>query len=233
MRSPIVRGSGVTTSTASPVATVPGPTTSAQNRRGRPGTWSPAGRGRRPPRPRGSGGGARPRGRCRGRRVPARWRPPPPASPPRRPSARSSRCPRRRGRRGGRPRARRPARGAPSGRCPRAPWRWPRRYRSRPALASHSQSGSPPPALSGAASALGAATYQGFKCVGAPFYRAHRGTQTAAVPRFDGMLPPLVRRCPDCGHLAWSSRFEGVDEDRVERPACGHRFETVWDPRLP
>lgn len=60
----------------------------------------------------------------------------------------------------------------------------------------------------------------------------HPGTHTAAVPRFGGMLPPLFRRCPDCGHLAWSSRFEGVDEDRVECPACGHRFETFWDPRL-
>lgn len=49
------------------------------------------------------------------------------------------------------------------------------------------------------------------------------------------MLPPLVRRCPDCGHVTLSARFAPVEDDGarlVECPACGHRFETVDDPWL-
>ncbi|MBX0322371.1 hypothetical protein EGH21_04920 [Halomicroarcula sp. F13] len=50
------------------------------------------------------------------------------------------------------------------------------------------------------------------------------------------MIPPLVRRCPDCGHLSWSRRFAVVSTadgpQLVECPSCGHRFETVDGPRL-
>jgi len=47
------------------------------------------------------------------------------------------------------------------------------------------------------------------------------------------MLPPLVRRCPDCGHLGLSVRFAAVDDGRlVECPSCGHRFEPVENPWL-
>jgi transcription elongation factor Elf1 len=49
------------------------------------------------------------------------------------------------------------------------------------------------------------------------------------------MIPPLVRRCPECGHVTWSSRFPVVtDEGRqlVECPSCRCRFETADDPML-
>ncbi|MFC7027764.1 hypothetical protein ACFQJ5_09520 [Halomicroarcula sp. GCM10025324] len=49
------------------------------------------------------------------------------------------------------------------------------------------------------------------------------------------MIPPLVRRCPNCGHRTWSSRFGVVPDVRprqVECPACGHRFRVLDDPRL-
>jgi ribosomal protein S27E len=47
------------------------------------------------------------------------------------------------------------------------------------------------------------------------------------------MIPPLVRRCPECGHTTWTHRFaaaEGID--RVECPSCGCRFEPVEGPML-
>ena len=49
------------------------------------------------------------------------------------------------------------------------------------------------------------------------------------------MIPPLRRRCPQCGHRDWTVRFgaEYVDGSRVAVcPACGHRFETVEAPWL-
>lgn len=47
------------------------------------------------------------------------------------------------------------------------------------------------------------------------------------------MMPPFVRRCPDCGHLALTLRFDTVEGgDRVECPACSHRFEPVDRPWL-
>jgi DNA-directed RNA polymerase subunit RPC12/RpoP len=46
------------------------------------------------------------------------------------------------------------------------------------------------------------------------------------------MLPPLVRRCPDCGYLGLRFRFAAVEDDRVECPVCGHRFAVVDDPSL-
>jgi transcription elongation factor Elf1 len=50
------------------------------------------------------------------------------------------------------------------------------------------------------------------------------------------MIPPLVRRCPECGHTDWGGRFRVVDgvESRsaVACPSCGHRFETVDGPLL-
>ncbi|MFC7133115.1 MULTISPECIES: hypothetical protein [Salinibaculum] len=48
------------------------------------------------------------------------------------------------------------------------------------------------------------------------------------------MLPPVVRRCPACGHVGLTPRFPARldgDEWTVECPACGHRFEppdTPW-----
>lgn len=45
------------------------------------------------------------------------------------------------------------------------------------------------------------------------------------------MIPPLIRRCPECGHLTLARRFAPVSDaeqdTRVECPSCGHRFETV------
>ncbi|MDQ2073248.1 hypothetical protein ACODNH_07430 [Haloarcula sp. NS06] len=51
------------------------------------------------------------------------------------------------------------------------------------------------------------------------------------------MIPPLVRRCPECRHVTWSRRFTAVDDGEggsrlVECPACGHRFSTVDAPWL-
>lgn len=48
------------------------------------------------------------------------------------------------------------------------------------------------------------------------------------------MMPPFIRRCPECGHVSLSRRFESVDDDpnRVECPACGHRFEPTESPWL-
>jgi transcription elongation factor Elf1 len=48
------------------------------------------------------------------------------------------------------------------------------------------------------------------------------------------MLPPLVRRCPDCGHIGWSRRFTVVERSPqvVACPSCGHRFETIDNPLL-
>ena len=50
------------------------------------------------------------------------------------------------------------------------------------------------------------------------------------------MMPPLVRRCPACGHVALSPRFHGriTDEGEwsVECPACGQRFEPPDAPWL-
>jgi transcription elongation factor Elf1 len=43
------------------------------------------------------------------------------------------------------------------------------------------------------------------------------------------MIPPLLRRCPDCGHVGLASRFAAVERwsGRVECHACGYCFETV------
>jgi endogenous inhibitor of DNA gyrase (YacG/DUF329 family) len=49
------------------------------------------------------------------------------------------------------------------------------------------------------------------------------------------MLPPVIRRCPDCGYVSLSVRFPGTLEDgrlRVTCPACGHEFEPPDTPRL-
>ncbi|WP_340602162.1 hypothetical protein [Halalkalicoccus tibetensis] len=49
------------------------------------------------------------------------------------------------------------------------------------------------------------------------------------------MIPPLVRRCPDCGHLGFGPRFSAVETEegrRLECPACSARFEPVDRPLL-
>lgn len=47
------------------------------------------------------------------------------------------------------------------------------------------------------------------------------------------MMPPLLRRCPDCGHVTLAGRFVPVDDSRlVACPVCGFRFRTVDEPRL-
>jgi DNA-directed RNA polymerase subunit RPC12/RpoP len=49
------------------------------------------------------------------------------------------------------------------------------------------------------------------------------------------MIPPLFRRCPDCGHRDLSRRFRVVEDTtgrRAECPSCGHRFTVVDDPKL-
>jgi rubredoxin len=46
------------------------------------------------------------------------------------------------------------------------------------------------------------------------------------------MMPPLLRRCPDCGFVGLSRRFPGVDDALVECPVCGLRFEPVDRPWL-
>jgi transcription elongation factor Elf1 len=46
---------------------------------------------------------------------------------------------------------------------------------------------------------------------------------------------PLLRRCPQCGHVARSRRFTVADDDDrslVECPRCGHRFEPIENPWL-
>lgn len=50
------------------------------------------------------------------------------------------------------------------------------------------------------------------------------------------MMPPIIRRCPECGHINWSRRFTVVDTDAgrqlVECPSCNHQFSPIDDPRL-
>jgi DNA-directed RNA polymerase subunit RPC12/RpoP len=49
------------------------------------------------------------------------------------------------------------------------------------------------------------------------------------------MIPPLVRRCRECGYLGPGRRFAFVDDDGrqlVECPRCGHCFEPVDRPWL-
>jgi len=48
------------------------------------------------------------------------------------------------------------------------------------------------------------------------------------------MMPPFVRRCPDCGRVRLSRQFAPVEGDPalVECPVCGHRFETIDRPWL-
>jgi transposase len=49
------------------------------------------------------------------------------------------------------------------------------------------------------------------------------------------MIPPIVRRCPRCGHLARAARFEfvtGATGRLVECPVCGHQYEPVENPML-
>jgi len=49
------------------------------------------------------------------------------------------------------------------------------------------------------------------------------------------MIPPIVRRCPECSHIGLGWRFASVecdDRQRVECPSCHHRFETVDNPLL-
>ncbi|VTT88351.1 hypothetical protein DM2_1685 [Halorubrum sp. DM2] len=50
------------------------------------------------------------------------------------------------------------------------------------------------------------------------------------------MMPPIVRRCPECGTTGWSRRFAVVAREGsrrlVECPACAHRFEPIDGPLL-
>ncbi|ELZ22797.1 hypothetical protein C475_16886 [Halosimplex carlsbadense 2-9-1] len=48
------------------------------------------------------------------------------------------------------------------------------------------------------------------------------------------MIPPLLRRCPDCGKTGLSRSFETVETGGriVECPRCGHRFEPIDRPTL-
>ncbi|WP_318568297.1 hypothetical protein [Salinigranum marinum] len=46
-------------------------------------------------------------------------------------------------------------------------------------------------------------------------------------------MPPLLRRCPDCGFVGLSRRFARADDPRyVACPVCGFRFEPVDQPWL-
>jgi DNA-directed RNA polymerase subunit RPC12/RpoP len=49
------------------------------------------------------------------------------------------------------------------------------------------------------------------------------------------MIPPFVRRCPDCGKLGLARSFETVETDGrrlAECPRCGHRFEPIDRPTV-
>lgn len=46
------------------------------------------------------------------------------------------------------------------------------------------------------------------------------------------MMPPLLRRCPDCGFVGPSHRFARSDLRVVTCPVCGFRFEPVDQPWL-
>jgi len=49
------------------------------------------------------------------------------------------------------------------------------------------------------------------------------------------MIPPLVRRCPECGHTDWTHRFAVVAGEgpyRVACPSCGYEFEPLDRPTL-
>ncbi|MBX0296064.1 hypothetical protein [Haloarcula nitratireducens] len=50
------------------------------------------------------------------------------------------------------------------------------------------------------------------------------------------MMPPFIRRCPDCGHVGWTRSFRVETDERgrrlVECPSCQHRFEPVDNPLL-
>lgn len=50
------------------------------------------------------------------------------------------------------------------------------------------------------------------------------------------MMPPFVRRCPECGHVTFSRRFTAsrADDGRrlLECPSCHHLIEPIDDPWL-
>ncbi len=50
------------------------------------------------------------------------------------------------------------------------------------------------------------------------------------------MIPPFIRRCPECGYVGWSGRFRVVNAEAnpntVVCPSCSHRFETIDNPWL-
>jgi uncharacterized Zn finger protein (UPF0148 family) len=46
------------------------------------------------------------------------------------------------------------------------------------------------------------------------------------------VIPPFVRRCPDCGHVDFAVQFPAVDDRTVRCPMCRHRFETADRPWL-
>lgn len=62
-----------------------------------------------------------------------------------------------------------------------------------------------------------------------------RGEALRLGRQWPSMLPPLLRRCPNCGYLGLALRFdavEGEDPALVECPVCDHRFETLDRPWL-
>ena len=51
------------------------------------------------------------------------------------------------------------------------------------------------------------------------------------------MIPPLVERCPHCGHVGPPRQYRPVADDTdggriVECPACQQRFKLLANPRL-
>jgi len=70
---------------------------------------------------------------------------------------------------------------------------------------------------------------------GAPCRRPTGPYPPAGYARVDAethiVIPPLVRRCTECGHVTWGHRFASVGtddgEEVVECPSCGHRFQPL------
>lgn len=48
------------------------------------------------------------------------------------------------------------------------------------------------------------------------------------------MIPPFIRRCPECGYVHLGRRFAVVEDDGriVECPRCHNRFEPIDNPFL-
>ncbi len=70
-----------------------------------------------------------------------------------------------------------------------------------------------------------------------PVRTSDRSTNTTYGPVFGPvMIPPFIRRCPECGHVGLRRRFATVETGDgrrlVECPACHCRLDPIDNPWL-